>query len=108
MSTNLDFLKGHTLEGLLVELVPRLPRLEQWMRRAEGPARERADRPADATPQRSSSRKRESRPIPFILVDGKTWVRGYHKEERSRFSEAKLLEELRAAIGAQGPTTTWP
>lgn len=40
--------------------------------------------------------------VPFILVDGKTWVRGYHKEERSRFSEAKLLEELRAAVGPGG------
>ena len=38
--------------------------------------------------------------VPFILVDGKTWVRGYHKEERGRFSEAKLLDELRQAVGA--------
>jgi glutaredoxin len=36
--------------------------------------------------------------IPFILVDGKKWVRGYHSEERSRFSEAKLLAELREAV----------
>lgn len=36
--------------------------------------------------------------VPFILVDDKTWVRGYHNEERSRFSEAKLLLELRQAV----------
>ncbi len=36
--------------------------------------------------------------VPFILVDGKKWVRGYHREERSRFSGSKLLAELREAV----------
>jgi hypothetical protein len=36
--------------------------------------------------------------VPFILVDDKTWVRGYHREERSNFSEAKLLAELQQAL----------
>ena len=36
--------------------------------------------------------------IPFILVDGKRWVRGYHREERSRLSGELLLRELAAAV----------
>jgi glutaredoxin len=36
--------------------------------------------------------------VPFILVDGKTWVRGYHKELPGRFDARLLLEELRNAL----------
>jgi hypothetical protein len=36
--------------------------------------------------------------VPFILIDGKRWVRGYHREERSRLSEALLVRELREAL----------
>jgi glutaredoxin len=34
------------------------------------------------------------RAIPFILVNGKHWVRGYHRELPSRFSPALLVQEL--------------
>ncbi len=36
------------------------------------------------------------RAIPFILVDGKTWVRGYHKESPRRFEPDVLVSELLA------------
>ena len=34
------------------------------------------------------------RAIPFILVNGTRWVRGYHREVPSRFSPDILLREL--------------
>lgn len=37
------------------------------------------------------------RAIPFVLVNDKTWVRGYHKEEPMRFVADKLMDELLSA-----------
>jgi len=34
------------------------------------------------------------RAIPFILVNGKHWVRGYHREVPSRFDADTLVREL--------------
>jgi len=36
------------------------------------------------------------RAIPFVLVDGKRWVRGYHKELPQRLDGDLLVEELLA------------
>jgi glutaredoxin len=38
------------------------------------------------------------RAIPFLLIDGRTWVRGYHKELPSRLDLGLLERELRAAV----------
>jgi len=35
--------------------------------------------------------------IPFILVNGKTWVRGYHRELPQRLDPELLVRELLAA-----------
>ena len=37
--------------------------------------------------------------IPFILVNGRTWVRGYHRELPQRFDPDLLIQELLAAPG---------
>jgi len=37
--------------------------------------------------------------IPFILVGGKAWVRGYHRELPQRFDPDLLVRELLAAAG---------
>jgi glutaredoxin len=44
------------------------------------------------------------RAIPFILVNGKHWVRGYHKELPGRFSPEILTNDLleAASLGARG------
>ena len=39
------------------------------------------------------------RAIPFILVNGRTWVRGYHRELAQRFDPDTLVRELRLAAG---------
>ncbi|NUQ35974.1 MAG: glutaredoxin family protein, partial [Planctomycetaceae bacterium] len=33
------------------------------------------------------------RAIPFVLVNGKSWVRGYHKELPSRFDSKVFIDE---------------
>jgi glutaredoxin len=37
--------------------------------------------------------------IPFILVNGKAWVRGYHRELPQRLDPDMLVKELLAAAG---------
>ena len=39
------------------------------------------------------------RAVPYIRVEGKHWVRGYHAAESGRLSEPLLITELRAALG---------
>jgi glutaredoxin len=39
-------------------------------------------------------RETGKRAIPFILVGGRRWVRGYHKEIPSRFDPEILIREL--------------
>ncbi len=38
--------------------------------------------------------------IPFVLVDGKAWVRGYQKELAQRLDGALFVRELHAATGS--------
>ncbi len=40
------------------------------------------------------------RAIPFVLVNGKAWVRGYHRDLPQRLDPAILVQELLAAAGA--------
>lgn len=40
------------------------------------------------------------RAIPFILVDGVRWVRGYHRELAQRFDPETLVRELLGEEGA--------
>ena len=98
MNASVDFLKKHTLTVYSSNGCPDCARLEQWMTSRKLP-HERVlidERPEAAEKLENETGKQA---VPFILVDGKTWVRGYHREERSRFSEEKLLAELRHAIG---------
>jgi hypothetical protein len=43
-------------------------------------------------------RETGKRAIPYILVDGMVWVRGYHKDLPERLNPALLLRELAQAI----------
>jgi len=45
-------------------------------------------------------RETGKRAIPFLLVNGKHWVRGYHRELPSRFDPELLIQELLAAAGS--------
>jgi glutaredoxin len=43
-------------------------------------------------------RETGKRAIPFILVNGKHWVRGYHKDLPGRFSPETLVRDLMEAV----------
>jgi glutaredoxin len=43
-------------------------------------------------------RETGKRAIPFILVNNKHWVRGYHKELPGRFNPETLLQDLAGVI----------
>ena len=99
MDHDLDFLAGHTLAVYSSRGCPDCTRLEHWLRRKEV-AHETVliDEDPGAAEKLESETGKQA--VPFILVDGKSWVRGYHREERSRLSEALLVSELRTAIGS--------
>ena len=95
---DLSFLAGHKLEVYSFQGCPDCSRLARWLD-SYGLQHEKVD--THALPEAAERLERETgkQAVPFILVDDKTWVRGYHREERSNFSEAKLLAELQLALG---------
>jgi mycoredoxin len=100
MTEALDFLKDHTLAVYSATWCPDCQRLYRWLEEKKVPHQDvRIDQDEGAAEKLEQETGKQA--IPFILVDGKTWVRGYHAEERSRFSESKLLAELRAAAGSR-------
>jgi glutaredoxin 3 len=98
MSQELAFLDGHRLTVYSSNGCPDCTRLKHWMK-LKNVAHE--DVFIDRDPEAADKLERETgkQAVPFILVDGRSWVRGYHREERSRLSEALLLKELRDVVG---------
>lgn len=99
MDHDLSFLAGHTLAVYSTHGCPDCTRLDRWMQMHQV-AHQKVfidDDPASADKLESETGKHA---VPFILLDGKRWVRGYHREERSRLSETMLVRELRDAVGA--------
>jgi len=99
MEHDLAFLAGHTLAVYSTHGCPDCTRLDHWMKK-NGVAHQKVWIDDDAASADKLEAETGKQAVPFILVDGSKWVRGYHREERSRLSEALLLRELREAIGA--------
>jgi glutaredoxin len=97
MDHDLDFLAGHTLAVYSSRGCPDCTRLDRWLQ-ANDVAHETVL--IDEVPGAADKLENETgkQAVPFILIDGKRWVRGYHREERSRLSEALLVRELREAL----------
>lgn len=76
---------------------PDCTRLERWLAQHQVP-HTKVD--LEAVPEAAEKLEQETgkRAIPFILVNGKAWVRGYHRELPTRFDPALLMQELRAAV----------
>ena len=98
MSDDLAFLAAHDLAVYSSNGCPDCTRLEQWMRR-NGVAHTNVmiDEAPEAAEKLESETGKQA--VPFLLVDGKRWVRGYHRELPGRFDPKVLLAELRASIG---------
>ena len=94
---DLSFLAGHRLDVYSFQGCPDCSRLKRWMD-TFGVRHEEVN--IHELPEAAEKLERETgkQAVPFILVDGKTWVRGYHKELPGRFDARLLLEELQAAL----------
>ena len=88
---------GHDLAVYFAGWCPDCRRLEQALDRARIPHRA-VDIEADPAAAERLERETGMRAIPYILVDGVSWVRGYHKELPERFNLDLLLAELTAAL----------
>ncbi|WP_306590580.1 glutaredoxin family protein [Geothrix sp. 21YS21S-4] len=75
---------------------PDCRRLEAWLAE-HGVAHRKVDIEADPGAAEKLEAETGKRAIPFILVGGKQWVRGYHKELPQRLDGDLLVEELLAA-----------
>lgn len=75
---------------------PDCRRLEAWLA-AHGVAHRKVD--IESVPGAAEKLEAETgkRAIPYVLVDGGRWVRGYHKELPQRLDGDLLVEELLAA-----------
>lgn len=97
MTGTLAFLDGHRLTVYSSNGCPDCVRLKRWLDTRGVPHEEIGiDRDPDAAER--LERETGKQAVPFILVDDRTWVRGYHTEERTGLSEEKLLGELREAL----------
>ncbi len=92
----IDDLKGLDLAVYSAAWCPDCRRLEAWLA-GQGVAHRKVD--IETTPGAAEKLEMETgkRAIPFVLVNGERWVRGYHKELPQRLDGDLLVEELLAA-----------
>jgi len=97
MDTTLDFLNGHELAVYSSHGCPDCTRLDHWMKtRAVKHEKVYIDDVPGAAEKLEEETGKQA--VPFVLVNGRAWVRGYHKEVRGRFDEKLFLEELKAVL----------
>lgn len=96
---DLQFLAGHELAVYGFEGCPDCSRLARWME-TFGVEHRDVDIHADPAAGEKLERETGKQAVPFILVDGRQWVRGYHKELPGRFDAKLLLEELKRALAS--------
>lgn len=89
-------LSGLDLQVYSAAWCPDCRRLEAWLAE-NGVAHVKVD--IESVPGAAERLEAETgkRAIPFILVDGQRWVRGYHKELPQKLDPALLVQELLAA-----------
>ncbi|WP_243383913.1 glutaredoxin family protein [Geothrix alkalitolerans] len=94
--SRIDDLKGLDLAVYSAAWCPDCRRLETWLA-GQGVGYRKVD--IETTPGAAEKLETETgkRAIPFVLVNGRRWVRGYHKELPQRLDGNLLVEELLAA-----------
>ena len=92
-------LKSLEMQVYSASWCPDCRRLERWLDEA-GVAHGIVD--IETVPGAAERLERETgkRAIPYILVNDKTWVRGYHRELPQRLDPDLLVQELLAAAKA--------
>ena len=90
-----DQLKSLDLQVFTATWCPDCRRLERWLT-DNGVAHAPVD--IEAVPGAAERLEAETgkKAIPFILVNGKRWVRGYHRELPQRLDPELLVRELLA------------
>ena len=91
--TDPGMLKTLNLEVYTATWCPDCRRLERWLETA-GVAHTTVDIEAQPLAAERLERETGKRAIPFILVNGKAWVRGYHRELPQRLDPDLLVAEL--------------
>ena len=94
-----ELLKNVELQVFTATWCPDCRRLDKWLG-TSGLTFAKVD--IETVPGAAERLERETgkRAIPYILVNGRAWVRGYHKERPQRLDPDLLVQELLAA--AQG------
>jgi glutaredoxin len=97
MTSQLDFLTGQRLAVYSSHDCPACTRLDAWLGE-HGVAHEKVwiDEAAGAAEKLEAETGKQA--VPFILVNDRTWVRGYHPGARGWMDQEILIAELRAAI----------
>jgi glutaredoxin len=94
---DLSFLDGHELAVYSTAWCPDCTRLKRWLG-ANGMKYREVDIDREAGAAQKLEDETGKRGVPYILIDGTRWVRGYHKELGSRFDPKLLVSELASAV----------
>lgn len=92
----IEDLKGVDLAVYSATWCPDCRRLDAWLAK-EGVAHRKVDIETAEGAAEKLEAETGKRAIPFVLVNGKRWVRGYHKELPQRLDGDLLVAELLAA-----------
>ncbi len=99
MELDTTFLAGHDLAVYSATWCPDCTRLKRWLASTDIATHEVNIDSVDGAAEKLEE-ETGKRAIPYVLVDGKQWVRGYHKELGNRFDPKVLLRELRQAVAS--------
>jgi glutaredoxin len=101
MQPDVSFLEGHDLAVYSSSWCSDCRRLKRFLD-ASGITYREVDIEADPAATEKLEAETGKRAIPFLLVDGRTWVRGYHTELASRLDPRLFFDELRGALATDG------
>jgi glutaredoxin len=97
VNDELDFLNGHHLVVYASTWCPDCRRLERWLAE-QGVETTGVNIDEDPSAAERLEEETGKRGVPFVLIDDRDWVRGYHRERPGRFDGRLLVEELKAAL----------
>jgi len=91
--SQLDKLRNVDLKVYSATWCPECRRLDKWLSDF-GLVYEKVDIESVEGASKKLERETGKRAIPYVLVKGEHWVRGYHKELPQRFDSDLFIQEL--------------